>query len=265
MAIVIKSKSFLLFKKIGVPEELLSIMEAAGVKLSLGWKAFALLGPDGQVLEECALPVSSNELIKGLCSDSMTMASKSLVVEAIKKAMVKLGASEVTLATTVVKAPKEAPSPKDMLLETTLTQPKSSPEAVYMALHTSKKEVAPVDAVIPLRDAKAMYQRVKGTSGGSVYVVVAMNSSMAVAARIHGDSISMRVEGNPSTADKNRLVSQTFTEKVSDKGSGAAYMSAHFTCNKVPVERVLGAVLVGSGIKFDTPIPDPKKVREFCK
>lgn len=114
----------------------------------------------------------------------------------------------------------------------------------------------PVPGVVPLRDAKAMYQRVMGTSGGSVYVVVALASELKLAARMVGDGLSVRAEGDalnyPET--KVRLAQQGLVHKVAPTFN---YMSGHYTCNaEAPPQKVLGAILLGSGIAFDTPIPN---------
>jgi hypothetical protein len=119
----------------------------------------------------------------------------------------------------------------------------------------------PVAEVIPLRDAKAMYQRVVGTSQGSVYVVVAMGEKhdVKIAAKIEsGVNLSVRAEGNdlshPSVRER--------LEKQGLKFKGE-YMSGHYPCNsEAPPAKVLGAILMGSGIEFSTPMPKAEKVKE---
>jgi len=125
--------------------------------------------------------------------------------------------------------------------------------------------VAPEEKVIPLRHAKAMYQRVIGTSHSSVYVVVAISSKadIKVAAKISGMALSVRAEGDglnkPKTVE--RLSSQGLTHK---NGSGGfSYMSQHYSCDgDSPPEKVLGAILMGTGIPFDTVMPIIDKVKE---
>ena len=46
----------------------------------------------------------------------------------------------------------------------------------------------------------------------------------------------------------NKLKAQSFLVKQ-------GYASGHFDCAKVPVARALGAILLGLGIHFDTPLP----------
>jgi len=123
----------------------------------------------------------------------------------------------------------------------------------------------PVQQVLPLRDAKALYQRVIGTSEGSVYVVVALSSEskIRVAAKIeHSMSLSVRVEGDGLAEEVvvATLKAQALTLKAKPTFK---YMSGHYACNaEAPPNKVLGAILLGSGIKFDTPMPDLLKVVE---
>lgn len=107
-------------------------------------------------------------------------------------------------------------------------------------------------APVKLSDAEFLYQKVKGTSSGSIYRVIALSDSLRIAARVHESVVSIRVEGvngNISSEDSKAL------GKVGLLGKGVDYMSGHFTCLKCPPKRLIGAVLLDSGIKFLTPIP----------
>ena len=117
-----------------------------------------------------------------------------------------------------------------------------SPE--WTAVHPIK----PVDKVIDLRDAKALGQKVHGTSHGSVYYCIAFNDHLKVAARIYKTgSISIRTEwqGQPNAlkADLKKLEESG----VQLKGD---YGSVHFDAAGVPVSRVIGAFLIGTGIAW---------------
>ena len=46
-----------------------------------------------------------------------------------------------------------------------------------------------------LRDATQLYQPVSGTSGGSRYFMVAANQDLRIGARLHGGTLSVRIEG----------------------------------------------------------------------
>jgi hypothetical protein len=116
-----------------------------------------------------------------------------------------------------------------------------------------------------LRDAKAMYQRVKGTSSGSIYVTVALNSKLKVAARTEGIQLSVRVEG--AGLDDPVIVAKLTEQGLSMKKGDTSfkYMSGHYPCTpEAPTAKVMGAILMGSGIEFDSPLPKFSKVKALC-
>jgi ribosomal protein L7/L12 len=105
----------------------------------------------------------------------------------------------------------------------------------------------PVDAVISLKDAKALGQKVHGTSSGSVYYCVALTEHVKVAARLYETGgISIRAEwtDNP-TAELKKLEESGVQMKPSHK-----YGSYHFDAGDVPLPRVIGAFLMGTGIAW---------------
>jgi len=62
------------------------------------------------------------------------------------------------------------------------------------------KEVAKIqDEVVKLQDATCTGQKVFGTSAGSVYRCVALNSRVKLATRVQGDTVSFRVETAKAT------------------------------------------------------------------
>lgn len=105
--------------------------------------------------------------------------------------------------------------------------------------------VKPVPQVIHLRDAKALGQKVHGTSAGSVYHTIALSEHVRVAARLSkGGSISIRTEWTDSpSAELQKLVDAGVQMKSN-------YGSIHFDSAGVPLERTIGAFLVGVGIKW---------------
>lgn len=102
----------------------------------------------------------------------------------------------------------------------------------------------PVPEVIKLKDAQALGQKVHSTSVGSVYYCIGIGEHIKVAARLKGEAISIRAEwiGTP-TADLAKL-----KEAGLDMKEG--YASIHFGTQGVPVPRVIGAFLVGTGIQW---------------
>lgn len=122
------------------------------------------------------------------------------------------------------------------------------------AVKTEKTEwmkAQPIDKVIPLREAQALGQKVLGTSMGSVYYCIALNERVKVAARIYeSGSISIRTEwqGEPS-ATPGLPGDLTLLEQSGVQLKGH-YGSIHFDAAGVPVSRVVGAFLIGTGIKW---------------
>ena len=122
-----------------------------------------------------------------------------------------------------------------------------SPGGQKVTPEAPKVAPKPVDAVIDLKAAQALGQKVHGTSTGSVYHTIALTDKVKVAARIiPGGSISIRTEWTDSpTADLKRLEEAGVIMKP-----GQGYGSIHFDPQEVPVQRVIGAFLVGTGIQW---------------
>jgi hypothetical protein len=124
-----------------------------------------------------------------------------------------------------------------------------------------KKSVKPkptVGNVVKLRDATTIGQAVRGTSNDSVYRVIAMNTTVKLATRLHsGSKISLRAEFVKPDA---QIVECLTVMGMSPKDHGA-YYSSHMDCENVPPARVIGAVLFGSGIDFDQQIKSLKDVQ----
>lgn len=104
----------------------------------------------------------------------------------------------------------------------------------------------PTSEVVKLKDARALSQKVRGTSTGSVYRVAAVGK-VNIAIREQSGTVSVRAEfqdkANQSTIDK--LTSIGFTE-------GASYLSMHISLtNGAPAMRVVGSILIGAGIEFE--------------
>lgn len=103
----------------------------------------------------------------------------------------------------------------------------------------------PVPTVVPLREAKAIGQKVKGTSQGSVYHCVALNARVRVAARVHKTgSISIRAEWENATASELEKLQAAGLVMKHD------YASLHMDAGQVPAARVIGAFMLGTGIHW---------------
>lgn len=110
----------------------------------------------------------------------------------------------------------------------------------------SHEEEKPVNKVIPLREAKAIGQKVRGTSPGSVYHCVAVGERVRLAARIKSaTSVSIRAEWTaPNPAEQDAL------EAIGMNMNGD-YASIHlYTEDGVKPSKVIGAFVLGSGIDW---------------
>ncbi|MCO5157860.1 MAG: hypothetical protein M9945_14120 [Aquamicrobium sp.] len=108
--------------------------------------------------------------------------------------------------------------------------------------------------LVKLRDATLMYQPVHGSSAGSRYFMVAGNSSIRVAARYKGGTLSIRLEG-PGLSDHKKKIEAIGFSKLS---KSEQYASVHLDVggDLLLANKTLGAFLVGLGVSLETPIPD---------
>jgi len=103
------------------------------------------------------------------------------------------------------------------------------------------------NGIVSLKEAKALGQKVKGTSPGSVYYCVAYNDRVKVAARIYTKgTISVRAEWSLPTNDEMARINESGMNVQLNKG----YASVHFQLCDVPAPRVIGAFLMGIGITW---------------
>lgn len=103
----------------------------------------------------------------------------------------------------------------------------------------------PVDKVIDLKDAAALGQKVHGTSTGSVYHTIALTDKVKVAARLYkSGSISIRAEWTDSPTEELKKLAEAGVQMK------PTYGSIHFDAQDVPLQRVIGAFLVGTGIQW---------------
>lgn len=103
---------------------------------------------------------------------------------------------------------------------------------------------------VRLEEATELYQPVFGTDPQSKYYVVGIADGLKVAARIASDNVSLKVVGTRINEIKDRLTSLGFSGK--EKG----HWSAHITCSHTTPSKLIGAVLLGLGVEFETGIPN---------
>lgn len=252
MPVVIKNSNYAFLKKVGVGDNVINALKAKGIKLSLGYKDFAFVSMHNEKLTHAVLPVSSNSLMKQIASTDEALVSLEILVKAALLAVDgHKGQVGVESAVPNLTSPVGSKMP-DVV--------KVDPATVLDAEESSGADAF---GVVPLREATKLYQKVRGTSEGSVYIVIAYNDAVKIAARITGTNISMRAEGSFTTEIRSKLSAQGLSIKKNT--NAGEYASGHFECgSEVPVERVAGAVLVGLGIVFKTALPDMKMVRKLC-
>lgn len=104
-----------------------------------------------------------------------------------------------------------------------------------------------VNSVIKLADARAVSQKVLGTSAGSVYRVAAIGK-LNVAVRIQASGVSLRSEFQGVRDDS--VVQKMVALGFSDHGK---YQSMHLSLTgQSPTMRVIGSILLGAGLEFDS-------------
>jgi hypothetical protein len=131
----------------------------------------------------------------------------------------------------VVDNPVIAPAPK-----VTVTTPVAP---------TVKNTPKPVEEVVKLRDARAISQKVFGTSSGAVYRVVAVGK-VNLAIREQPSTLSIRAEfqGDKDADIVKKLTALGFNEHIT-------YLSMHISLTEgTPAMRVVGSVLLGLGVEF---------------
>lgn len=103
---------------------------------------------------------------------------------------------------------------------------------IASAMESTKQDV---DAV-SLAEATRLYQPVNGSSSGSVYYTAALFKDMKLAARLKGQTLSVRVEGAVEK-HKHLLI-------AAGLGLKSDYASEHFACgNTLLAQRTLGAII----------------------
>lgn len=110
---------------------------------------------------------------------------------------------------------------------------------------------------VKLRDAEAVGQPVGGTGSSSTYYVIALTPTLRMAARlVPGENkLSVRVEGAVTPAEQKTLLAMG-VEKTSDH-----HWSCHFFLDKVPLERVIGAVVFGSGFDWIDKVENAQQLK----
>jgi hypothetical protein len=138
--------------------------------------------------------------------------------------------------------------------------PAAAAAAAVAASFKTAKQFKSMPGVVKLSEAEVIGQAVNGTSPGSIYYLVAANDRVKVAARSHGNELSLRCEVKPLA---------NATELKAFKASGIAwngnYGSMHLDTSGVPVHRVLGAFIYGLGLPFDRVLTPGEPIKTDAK
>ena len=108
-----------------------------------------------------------------------------------------------------------------------------------------------------LRDATLLYQPVSGTSGGSRYFMVAANQDLRIGARLHGGTLSVRIEGPGWKKHVNGIKAVGF-EKV-DKDQDYASLHLNVGADAMLANKTFGAILLGLGIDDRDAAAEPRQ------
>jgi hypothetical protein len=129
------------------------------------------------------------------------------------------------------------------------------PQSIYDEMPSETEDPAIPTELVDLRNATQLYQPVRGTSTGSVYLVAALGHDLSIAMRVGNQKLSVRVEGN---VNYHKAALNAAGLKVNDLGK---YASAHLsTADKQLAMRTVGAMLMAPGIVWTTPLPDFEKL-----
>ena len=276
MALVINhnslnGKGFLL--QLGFTSEVLASLLAQGWDVKLTAKTLTLFKNGGG---EHQVPVDLT-LLNGVNAGALPFAQKGPLLAALKSA-VQAALLDLPSATHGLNPSVSAIQPEQAggltFVHTGLGKPKpTQPTAVqpqepaptpalvmkgmWPLFDPKKLKQAPL---IKLRDATQMYQPVQGTSHGSRYYLVAANDGVRVAAKLHGGTLSVRVEGDDWKKHQAAMLACGFD----NHGAGKDYTSLHVAVgsNTVLANKTLGAILTGLGLSFETPIPNVKVIGE---
>jgi hypothetical protein len=219
ITMLLKDGNMKFLETAGVSLALQTSLEEAGLQIHLGFTDFELRTPKGISLIKIKLAASSNSIMKGTVPPAVGQAICGALTTAINKALTEFHGN---------------------LFEDAKVGPTIPDKGTLDEVLTSK--------VIPLTDASHLYQPVRGTSPGSKYFLVGIAGDLKVAARVMGSTVSIRVVGT-SPGAKQRFIEVG----MEDKGD---HLSAHFeaTPSATP-HKIIGAVLLGTGIPFDTTLP----------
>lgn len=264
MAVSVKmTNGIAALKKLGLDESFLKALEASvDVKLTAAAFEFKVNGKPAGVapvtldqlmaLNAGSLPNAEKEKLK----HKVKAVAASALALSIDVGIQQIKESDLTvMAVDLAQKHPDAPvvKAKGALGKLPILK-KPQPEKVASAWPLFDLKSLKTAPMVKLRDATMMYQPVFGTSKGSRYFLVGANSEVKIAARLSGSSLSVRIEGPGWKKYKGNVELAGFSTVSSEKD----YASVHLDVgnDKVMAAKTLGAVIMGLGLKLETPIPD---------
>ena len=258
MAVKIMQQNYVFLQKLGVSPSHIAKLVDNKVVLHLGFKDVKLVNAGGYVLSHIQFPISVAALMKPDCAE----ATKAVVATQIAKAI-----GVVDFANTIQPQPGDTvPSPgaSEPVLTNVGAKPywvgnkaAPTPAPKYTSIkdvppkpvHTSAQPMSAVLAMAPVKltVADRMYQPVWGTSKGTKYYTVALGPDAAVAVRFAGLNVSIRAE-RMSVKARKAFKDLGFSDQPD-------YMSVHLKAVKTTPIRLVGAVLLATGLDWETPMP----------
>lgn len=259
-------------------------MIGAGVEVKLGFFSVQFT-KGGKSLSNCSLPAATTTLLNGTAAKSASLMAVTgltqTVIEAYEKVFpgkmeaekdeykvvgtlqyngavyesgefIELLPEEAAKYAGVIVPVKQATVEQEQTLEAPVKpKPAKKPAAPVKqpAVAGSKK----TNGKVPLVDAEALLQPVKGTDEASTYYAVALSQDMKVGARVRKTALSIRIEGNLSKADEIRASGAGFTKATE------GHLSVHVDCKNVPPIAVLGGLLFRLGTTFDQVLTNEKE------
>lgn len=225
-----------LLAKLGVSKTVIDAMVANGISVTAGfasmtfWHAFGHGPVAGSSVK---LPISAPSIMKGGADGTTWKDLFVAKVEAAVKQEINVAAAPVDKP---VLTPAEPPAKNKIYINVTPADVMNQP-------------------VVSLDQATVLYQPVRGTSGESIYYVVAISPEVKIAARVKSERVSIRAVGDFSNSVKAALKEAGFDEK------DGTYMSGHFQVSDLKIaSRLLGAILFNVSAachtKFSTPVPE---------
>ncbi len=199
------------------------------------------------------LPATVTSILKGEVDPYTLAACRSQVIDLLNTI---LEVSNIFIvadgktASTTAPLQQEVPElkPLSQLLE----------DELAVASKPKSKPVPATKKVVKLREASYIGQKVYGTSAGSVYTVAAVSNRVKVAMRFNNNQLSVRAEGTPNIHERGALLGFGMGANVTSNGE--TYYSMHIPVQEVPVQRVVGAAIMGMGVEFESVITNAKEV-----